>query len=233
MERAGTLIERLKEQHESGSRASEMMITAQMLLQELYIISAGEGSNQQKVSMMVPKMNVPPKKEVVAEERVQKAEIQKPIVSEEPKTKEKPYSSYEKYLPADKTNTTDNISKPEPAVNFLVAEQKEVHESISTPQESLNDKLKTSASEKEHILYEAPIKDLRTAIGINDRFRFIQELFRGDESVYERSIITINSFTQYNEAEYWIQRELKVKSGWDDSSEVVQQFNQLVRRRFS
>ena len=38
------------------------------------------------------------------------------------------------------------------------------------------------------ILKESPVKDLRKAIGINDRFVFINELFRGDEDMYERSI---------------------------------------------
>lgn len=233
MERVVTLIERLKEQHESGSRASEMMITAQMLLQELYIVSTVEGSSQQKVSVVVPKMNVPPKKEPVVEAQTEIEKSLKPVIPERGNTKEKMYSSYEKYLPGDKPDAVINALKAEPVIGYLVPDQKEINQVIAIQQESLNDKLKTSASDKEHILYEAPIRDLRAAIGINDRFRFIQELFRGDESVYERSIITINSFNQYSEAEYWIQRELKVKSGWDDNSEVVQQFNQLVRRRFS
>ena len=80
---------------------------------------------------------------------------------------------------------------------------------------------------------ETPIKDLRKAIGINDRFLFINDLFRGDEVMYERSIKTINSFNIYPEAEYWITRELKTKLGWDTELPVVLQFDQLVKRRFS
>ena len=64
-------------------------------------------------------------------------------------------------------------------------------------------------------------------------FLFISELFRGDEAMYERSIKTINSFTIWPEAEYWIKRELKTKLGWTDSNHTVQQFDQLIRRRFS
>ena len=47
-------------------------------------------------------------------------------------------------------------------------------------------------------------------------FLFINDLFRGDEAMYERSIKTINSFNIYPEAEYWISRELKVKLGWNN-----------------
>ncbi|MES1198276.1 MAG: hypothetical protein ABUL41_03270 [Chitinophagaceae bacterium] len=83
------------------------------------------------------------------------------------------------------------------------------------------------------VLKETPVKDLRKAIGINDRFLFINDLFRGDESMYERSIKTINSFNIFPEAEYWINRELKVKMGWDNNHSTVQHFDQLVKRRFS
>jgi hypothetical protein len=51
--------------------------------------------------------------------------------------------------------------------------------------------------------------------------------------MYERSIKTINGFSILPEAEYWIQRELKVKLGWSDGNETVQQFTQLVKRRFT
>jgi hypothetical protein len=83
------------------------------------------------------------------------------------------------------------------------------------------------------MLTEAPVRDLKKAIGINDRFLFINELFRGDEAMYERSIKTINNFAIFPEAQYWIQRELKVKIGWSDADPVVKQFDQLVKRRFS
>ena len=82
-------------------------------------------------------------------------------------------------------------------------------------------------------LKASPIKELRKAIGVNDRFVFINELFRGDEPMYERSIKTINNFRILPEAEYWMERELKIKLGWDDSRDIVQHFYQLVRRRFS
>ena len=51
--------------------------------------------------------------------------------------------------------------------------------------------------------------------------------------MYERSIKTINSFSILPEAEYWIQRELKTKIGWNEDSEAVNHFDQLVRRRFA
>jgi hypothetical protein len=101
------------------------------------------------------------------------------------------------------------------------------------PATSLNDKLRQNKSELSSILLDTPIRDLKKAISINDRHRFIHELFRGDETMYERSIKTINTFHIFAEAEFWIQRELKVKLGWDTSLELVKTFDQLVKRRFS
>lgn len=111
---------------------------------------------------------------------------------------------------------------------------KELNEVIAAADApSVNDKLKQSTVELADQLAEPPVKDLRKAIGINDKYLYINELFRGDETMYERSIKTINSFTILPEAEYWIQRELKVKLGWSEANQTVKQFNQLIKRRFS
>lgn len=110
---------------------------------------------------------------------------------------------------------------------------KELNEVMATKSSSLNEKLKEEVKEVAHVLNDAPVRDLRRAIGINDRFVFISELFRNDEVMYERSIKTINSFRILPEAQYWIERELKVKLGWDENKESTRHFYQLVKRRFS
>ena len=85
---------------------------------------------------------------------------------------------------------------------------------------------------KDHLVLE-PIKDLRSAIGINDKFQFIQELFGGDEKSFEGGIKTINAFKIFPEAQFYIKRELREKNNWDEESNVVKQFDQLIKRRFS
>ncbi len=104
---------------------------------------------------------------------------------------------------------------------------------VSDHAASLNDSLKQETNELATKLVDTPVKDLKKAISINDRHRFIQELFRGDETMYERSIKTINGFHIFAEAEFWMQRELKVKLGWDTTLELVKIFDQVVKRRFS
>lgn len=98
---------------------------------------------------------------------------------------------------------------------------------------SLNDKLRQSNVEIAQKLGEMGVQDLKNAIGINDKFRFIEELFRGERNMYERSIKTINECTSLQDATNWIERELKIKEGWLDDNPLVQHFYTLVKKRFS
>jgi hypothetical protein len=132
----------------------------------------------------------------------------------------------------DAIEDTPTLAQYQPSKKDLKL-QKEINDLIGESKETLNDRLKENKKELAHLLKETPIKDLRKAIGVNDRFVFVNELFRGDETMYERSIKTINGFHILPEAEYWINRELKVKLGWDDYKDSVQHFYHLVRRRFS
>ncbi|MFZ9242053.1 MAG: hypothetical protein ACO295_02490 [Sediminibacterium sp.] len=78
-----------------------------------------------------------------------------------------------------------------------------------------------------------PIKDLRAAIGINDKFQFMEELFNKDEALFESSIKTINAYKNFAEAQFWIKQNLRNKFNWVEESATVMAFDQLVKRRFS
>ncbi|HLZ87985.1 MAG TPA: hypothetical protein VKQ52_12110 [Puia sp.] len=121
-----------------------------------------------------------------------------------------------------------------PIDRFTLSQRaREVNDVIGFASTSLNDKLKSDVSDLKSALNDTPVRDLRKAIGVNDRYVFINQLFRGDEVMYERSLKTINGFRILPEAEYWMERELKVKLGWDENREATRHFYQLVKRRFS
>jgi hypothetical protein len=127
-----------------------------------------------------------------------------------------------------------------PSISHSIKEEtnpnstKELHEVLPKDNAAtVNDKHNVTVNEVSDLFEDAPIKDLKKAIGVNERFLYLNELFRGDEAMYERSIKTINAFSIYPEAEFWIRRELKLKLGWDDKYNTVKQFDQLIRRRFS
>jgi len=143
-------------------------------------------------------------------------------------------------------NTVSSVNKPlmlfDPLEEIPTLLHQRIEEHQTNPFEthdhvvshlSINDKLKQENQVVSEQINSEPIKDLKKAISINERFLFISELFNGDEAMYDRSIKTINAFSIYPEAEYWIRRELKIKFAWDEKSNTVKQFNQLVKRRFS
>ena len=109
----------------------------------------------------------------------------------------------------------------------------ELKDTLTNEEETINDRLKEDHAEINLNIKQEPVKDIKRAFNINEKYVFINELFRGDDAMFERSLKTINAFEIYPEAQYWIQRELKVKLGWNESSSTVQHFDMLVKRRFA
>ena len=212
MERLNALIKRLSEQNENNVGNKSLLATASMIVAELQNKVIDSGNNA--VSVILP--NFRNDSELNEEIFIEK-NIEEPI-----KTENQPAPYFFDPL------------KEFPTLALKQQEMRELNLAFENNNEAnLNDKLNTGQKEIASKLIDTPVKDLRKAIGINDRYHFISELFRGDESMYERSIKTINSFNVYGEAELWISRELKTKLGWNDESTTVETFNQLVRRRFS
>ncbi|GEO09279.1 hypothetical protein [Segetibacter aerophilus] len=267
MERVGVLVNKLQEQLSQKADVQNMLVTAQLLHNELLIaVSQSSEIQNKKVSVSVPGAAV-----INAEAlpNLSTEDLYKPVARPEPEPEPvaEPTPVPESPLPEPAPMPTPR-PEPEPIPHFV--EQKPWHQVFPSQEDkrspwaldpvlevptlahqqkagyelndtmvaegtaaSLNDKLKQNKAEMSSVLQEAPIRDLKKAISINDRHRFISELFRGDETMYERSIKTINTFHIFAEAEFWIQRELKVKLGWDTSLELVKTFDQLVKRRFS
>lgn len=232
MERIEILISKLNEQFQQKADAAEMLATVQLLQFELSKMKSNTAHSlgTAKVAVVLPIANV------VA-----------PAVGYEkyaPRPTERPVHEVKETVLVDKGSLSvvqknkqlDMVFDPMSEIPTLSHQAQEASKEINdtTSQgESLNDKLRQGKTELVEVLKETPVKDLRKAIGINDRFLFINDLFRGDESMYERSIKTINSFNIYPEAEYWITRELKTKLGWNTDHPSVNLFDQLVKRRFS
>jgi hypothetical protein len=221
MERIQALINRLQEQVKQNADVAQMQMTVQLLQSEINQLqrSSARTLGTSKVAVVLPTpVSVAPVAAPVIEKE---PEIEQVVIST-PRTKSKNNGQLDIHF--DPMNEIPTFSQHNIG--------KEVNEAVGQ-QESLNDRLKENRTELMHALKDTPIKDLRKGIGINDRFVFINELFRGDEPMYERSIKTINSFNIYQEAEYWMNRELKIKIGWDDTRETVKHFYQLVKRRFT
>jgi len=219
METVCTLINKLKEQFDRHENPEQLAVTVQLLLAELQpkinptpVIS--------KISVVMPAVmgsvfQQEPEMEIAAVNNNTNV-FQHPANAEFDVSQEIPTLAHQNYVP--------QVAKVQ-VVEFNTA--------LARQTESLNERLKEERAEVATTLQGSPIRDLKKGIGVNDRFLFVQDLFRGDENMFERSLKTINGFNIYPEAEYWIQRELKVKLSWPDNSETVRLFDQLVKRRFS
>lgn len=207
MERVGTLINNLKDLFNQQAEIEQLSEMAQLLLQELQSIKMQQNlaeTKSEQASSDENNIQIPARQEV---------------------------------LNAENASIWNNQANPANFSQFLhqkftVDALIPVNDTVVSNQ-SLNDSLKEQTVEVAEKLVESPIEDLRKAISINDRYLFISMLFMGDENNFDRSIRTINSFNMLAEAQYWIQRELKVKMGWQDENGTVKHFYSLVRRRFS
>lgn len=248
MERIQHLIEKLSQQHAQGATPEQMLLTIQLLQSEL-LHQQTQKLGTARVAVTLPlhyhfsEEVVRSSKPLAVEKSIVKEEAPvQPAVQKEqappPYRLQKPAAMEEVHVPEVAPHVVEEaipVSKPfAPATTPAFAPvAKEIHEVLQANKDSLNDRLKEEKVEVAHKLKDAPIKDLRKAIGINDRFVFINDLFRGDEPMYERSIKTINNFNIFSEAEFWMRRELRLKLAWDDDNPHVQHFYDLVRRRFS
>lgn len=227
MQRIEVLISKLTEQFKQKATPEQMLFTLQLLQNELTTHQQEKRTlGSSKVSVVMPTvMNV--------DSSQYEKYAPKPVENENQamqEIKETVLVDKESVSIVQENGQLDMVFDPLVEIPTLSHQMKNKQ---GVQPESLNDRLKQGKAELVEVLKETPIKDLRKAIGINDRFLFINDLFRGDEVMYERSIKTINSFNIYPEAEYWISRELKIKLGWDNELPVVAQFDQLVKRRFS
>lgn len=73
-----------------------------------------------------------------------------------------------------------------------------------------------------------PISDISTAIGLNDKFLFIKELFNNNADLYKHTIDTLNKATDFNNAIQYIDSNFK----WEFDNPSVQKLLELIHRRF-
>jgi hypothetical protein len=76
--------------------------------------------------------------------------------------------------------------------------------------------------------YGTPVADINKAIGVNDRFLYLRELFAGDKLAMDQTIRAVNEATNFEQAYQYI----KMNFRWDESQPVTEAFLKAVHRRF-
>lgn len=97
----------------------------------------------------------------------------------------------------------------------------------------LNDKLQSH--EKQTLadkLAKSEGKSILNMLTLNQRFMFVNELFEGNQNQFLAAVEHINSMENYTEASSHIKNSFADKYEWDVESEEVQEFMELVEKRF-
>jgi hypothetical protein len=187
----------------------------------------------EKMAEPVPvKPEITPIKFSVSEEIAAKVIIQpepetikeeKPVAVTIPEVKPNPVVEPQKVQPGLFESSQQDIieTKTSIAEKYAVQQKTSIAEKFAAEQKmTLADKLKMTR-----------INDLRTAIGINQKFLFMNDLFEGENTMFNNAINRLNSCGGGDEAKN-VFVEYATKYGWDHEAERVKQFYELIERRY-
>ncbi|MCF6333052.1 MAG: hypothetical protein L3J11_07190 [Draconibacterium sp.] len=128
----------------------------------------------------------------------------------------------------------DGVQENLDETNVELNEEEVVDEALNrlgdsfTKEKSVNDLMGTDNSNLEHKLSNRPVANIQAAIGINDRFQYIRELFDGKAEAFSNAVVDLDSKKDIKEAVEYLQQNFKWKK-----NETSLKFINLVKRRFS
>lgn len=144
--------------------------------------------------------------------------------------------------PLEKTKSETIQEPPPPIINFVKKTEKSAPsikeilakntDLFGTTTPSIGDKL--SAQQDPTLadkMQQTQFTDIKSAIGINDKFLFINELFEGNLKNYNDSINRLNSFTNTEEALSEI-KNLQGKYNWEEENETLEKLKSIIERRY-
>ena len=158
-------------------------------------------------------------------------------VEEELKSEEEGSQDFE--LEAESKPEPETIEEPEQTISEAVEKEelgnKEtksagiIADRLATPKQFRNETLgKTlQGPDLSSKLQSQPLTDIATAIGINDRFHYIKELFNGNSKNFDDTIKVLNSSPNFNEAFNYLSENFN----WDMDDPAVQKLLDLTRRK--
>ena len=77
------------------------------------------------------------------------------------------------------------------------------------------------------------VKDLKQAISLNDKMRYIKDLFNGYNLAYAEAIDLVNKMPDFKSADEFLQRNYAQKNNWAEKQDTADQFYELLNQRFS
>lgn len=81
-------------------------------------------------------------------------------------------------------------------------------------------------------LQKQPIADLVSAIGLNERYLYANELFNGDTEAFKAELSRLNESSNFDDAKRYFEEEMVGKNKWEKDHEMVHALRVLIERRF-
>lgn len=125
------------------------------------------------------------------------------------------------------------VAPDEPGDLFSAAQANSISDKYKDDKKTLNERLQQEKPDNTlgSRLQQNQISDIKTAIGINEKFQFINELFAGSMQDYTMAIGQLNQFRNLEEAVNFIDI-LKFKYNWDMNADAYRKVMEIVRRRY-
>lgn len=172
-------------------------------------------------------------------EEVKEDELNKKISDENITNKQlkEPEELLADNLEQKQTEIVEEIKHEEQTIDISTQEKVaiEVNNKISEAVNlSLNDKLSKQVADVSLLskLRKKPVEDLVKSIGINERYLFTKELFKGNSEAFIQHVRAVNSVNSYEEAQQYLEKEVIPNFNWDANNPAVNEFLDLVQRRF-
>ena len=115
----------------------------------------------------------------------------------------------------------------------------EITTTPETPVDGFNEEydelfLFKEATDLSQKLSASPLQDLNKALGLNEKFLYINELFGGDVAKFQAAIKTLNNEKDFDTARSYIEAQLVVPYNWMKKVKrpIAKDFVKLVRRRY-
>jgi len=144
---------------------------------------------------------------------------------------EKEQTEIERPVSVEKKESDEQLSPSEPTLNLFEEplRNKEINDKKSVGEQMAKDKTIESIGD---VIQSKKIVNLKLAIGINEKFFFLNELFEGNMKEYNETIEALDQKDTYKDAmEYLVL--LQEKKNWDEESEAYIQLKGFLERKFN
>lgn len=146
-------------------------------------------------------------------------------------------------------NHTETPAPPQPAPANTESSNPTPAAEAETPEKSVMDKVSDNEPQQqtvhERILDEEPAQptvlerqqrhtgdSLESLIPLNRKMAFVEELFNGEQSVFEEVVDKVDHCANYHEAIMYIRERCFYKYDWDLGSSAVQEFYSIIENKF-